>query len=168
MMSDKHYFGKVCIDHPENNGLRLISNSDCVACKKQRDKQYRELHKAKKALADKKWYSLNKEYRAEYRKQYHSVNKDKELKQHKVWYAENKSVRIENNVVRTRLIGGQAIAKAHQKEIRKIYANCPKGFHVDHIIPLRGNSVSGLHVPWNMQYLPAALNLAKGNKLTTC
>lgn len=167
-MSDRHYTGKVCINHPEAKGLRIKSNSDCVECKKQRDKQYREANKVKKTLATSNWYSNNKEYRAEYRKQYHIKNKDKEVAQHKIWYAENKSIRITNNVVRQRLIGGQALAKGHLQEIRKIYENCPKEYHVDHIIPLRGKTVSGLHVPWNMQYLPAALNLAKGNKLSTC
>lgn len=50
------------------------------------------------------------------------------------------------------------------EEMRAIYARAPAGHDVDHIIPLRGKTVCGLHVPWNLQYLPTAANRAKGNR----
>ena len=53
---------------------------------------------------------------------------------------------------------------ADLKAISEFYANCPEGFHVDHIIPLRGKIVSGLHVLENLQYLPALDNYKKANK----
>lgn len=47
--------------------------------------------------------------------------------------------------------------------IRQIYLNKPIGCHVDHIIPLQGKLVSGLHIPENLQYLDAKENNRKQN-----
>lgn len=48
--------------------------------------------------------------------------------------------------------------------IKEIYNNCPKGYEVDHIIPLKGELVCGLHIAENLQYLTAHDNASKGNR----
>lgn len=53
---------------------------------------------------------------------------------------------------------------ANLKAIQSFYEACPAGWHVDHIVPIKGKTVCGLHVENNLQHMPAVLNKAKGNK----
>ena len=58
------------------------------------------------------------------------------------------------------------LTKEQLREMIQFYINCPEGYEVDHIIPLRGKNVSGLHVPWNLQYLTISENRKKSNRVT--
>ena len=52
------------------------------------------------------------------------------------------------------------------EEIQQIYTKARElGLEVDHIIPLQGKNVCGLHVPWNLQLLTRQQNASKSNKI---
>lgn len=62
------------------------------------------------------------------------------------------------------------LTQEHYDQIKQIYQHAKEcemltgdKYHVDHIVPLNGENVSGLHVPWNLQVLPADINIAKSN-----
>ena len=53
---------------------------------------------------------------------------------------------------------------ANMLHIEEFYARCPEGHEVDHIVPLQGERVCGLHVLENLQYLTVVENRSKSNK----
>lgn len=55
-------------------------------------------------------------------------------------------------------------AWADRAAIKRFYAKRPHGHEVDHIFPLQGANMCGLHVLDNLQYLPTKTNRAKGAK----
>lgn len=63
------------------------------------------------------------------------------------------------------------LTKAQKSEIKRIYehmrdcrAVTGEPYEVNHVIPLRGENICGLHVPWNLEVLPRYINLALSNK----
>jgi hypothetical protein len=59
------------------------------------------------------------------------------------------------------------IGRIYAERDRLNKQNLPDGpFHVDHVIPLQGRQVCGLHVPENLEIIPASLNFRKGNRFT--
>lgn len=69
--------------------------------------------------------------------------------------------RIHKANYRARLVA-QIPPDADLKAIAEFYRNCPKGYEVDHIIPI---SKGGLHTLENLQYLTKSENCSKGAKL---
>lgn len=80
-------------------------------------------------------------------------------------YSKDPSKEIASNSIRVkRMKEHQTPSWANLESIKDMYLKCPDGYQVDHIIPLNGQLVSGLHVENNLQYLTIKDNLSKNNK----
>jgi len=127
-----------------------------------RKKNYHEnLEKSRaKGLADaKRWRAANLEKARAYNRE-----------QSKRWAKANLGIRAAQAAARRLLKSRQMPPWADVRELYAIFENCPPGLHVDYVVPLRGITidgyrVSGLHVPWNLQYLAPFENVSKNNRM---
>lgn len=141
---------------PKSSRRKLCG--DCVKSWKQR-------------LAKKKRRALREDMRATGRKM-RSYYPDY------VWHYEPTKRCLKHTASRSRQSGQRRAAKlcampawADSKAIQEVYAKARRieretgvKQHVDHIVPLRGANVCGLHIVENLQVLPATENIKKGNK----
>lgn len=140
-MGGKTYQGAPC--KKGHSGERYIRNDSCAEC-----------HRKKQA----DWAARN----------YLRI-----LKKNAEWQR-NHLHNLRARVSRRRALRLQAtpawLTPEQRRAIDEIYMDAqtrPGGpWHVDHIVPLKGREVCGLHVPWNLQILTASENQRKGNKLT--
>jgi len=129
---------------------------------------------------------VRKEKEAEYHKKYRVENKEARRLQSQRFRVNNKgyfsSWRLANldkarsYVQRYKTKKRNAtppwLTEFHYNQIQDIYAHARDcelvsgtKYHVDHIIPIQGENVCGLHVPWNLQVLPADINISKSNRV---
>ena len=101
-----------------------------------------------------------------YRVAYHLANKETENKNSRKWIKENpaKSLAITRKYQAAKF---SSIPLWFDAEVvNKIYSEAKtKGLEVDHIIPLQGKNVCGLHVQNNLRCITMQENRSKSNKL---
>ena len=144
--------GQVC--HKNHRDLRNIKDRNCLKCAAEKPKpkitwaSRKESARKKHTEATVRWQKRNK---AKYRLQqniFNAARKNHQRQATPVWLSESHRTEIAE-FYRTRNILTETTGIPHQ---------------VDHIVPLRGKNVSGLHVPWNLQVIPAEENIKKSNK----
>lgn len=130
------------------------------------------------------WRAANREKHLANLAAWRASNPEKHRSDFAIWYAANRERSISKAAAWARSNLGKRcdtqkkrhaaklhsipvwLTPAHYAEISDWYRRAnAEGLSVDHIVPLQGKNVCGLHVPWNMQLLTRAQNSKKGNRL---
>lgn len=141
-------------------------------------------------ICRKQYYEANREFIAECKQEHYRVNKDRLLAEMREYreinkeqianrmrrYQKENSAKISANTAKRRSLKLQStppwLTQEDFEQIEEFYKKAQQlksvtgqQYHVDHIVPLQGENVCGLHVPWNLQILEASENIKKSNKL---
>ena len=121
----------------------------------------------------KRYYAKNREEIRATQAEYQKANYEQMLENNKQWRKKNplkaKMKDVLNRYNRYNAIPNW-LTKEDKQKIKDIYKKCKEltmqtgiQHHVDHIIPIKGKNISGLHVPENLQILTASQNCSKRN-----
>lgn len=158
----RFFNGRAC---PKGHvGPRYAGNGGCVEC-------HRALTRGERVNAIRRAnYVLNPEPARLRALAAHRANPDYGRKNALKWARDNRGRHLANVKARKMAQAQRMPAWADKAAIRKVYVRARelsfltgRVYHVDHIVPLRGKHVSGLHVEGNLQILSAVKNLQKHN-----
>ena len=144
----------------EQNKRYAEKHPDKVKAKTLRSRvKHIEIRRVKDCEAAAKYRKSNKEKVATAKKKYAQIHKEKI----NALVAKRKAAKLHRSPNWLTLDERWMIEQAY--ELAVLRTNM-LGFswHVDHIIPLQGETVSGLHVPTNLQVIPGVDNIRKKNK----
>lgn len=112
----------------------------------------------------KQYRKAQREYLNKKSLEYAENNREKRRETWRAWAARNKQKIYEKSAFERASKQQRTPPWVDRTALQEFYFNRPEGYHVDHIVPLNGTNVCGLHVPWNLQYLTPEENLKKSNK----
>ena len=146
----------------------------CKPCKSNADKQYRLQNTKKVKELKQNYYLKNIEVEKDRRKQDYLLNTDAYKARAKQWKENNRAKHNANCMLRhaKKLKATPRWLTQEQKQTieckysvaRMLTLHGVQKWEVDHIIPLQGKDVCGLHVPWNLQVITETENCKKRNK----
>lgn len=117
------------------------------------------------------WYAANRESALAQKAEYRATHQENIVRLRRRDYAINKAAYLEASARRKAHEGKATPPWADLQAIRAIYKERQRRseaegilYHVDHVIPLRGKNVCGLHVHSNLRIVPAKVNMTKGNR----
>ena len=142
---------------------RLVSTKHCVECDRIRAAEWRLKNPGKNAAYSREWRAADpQKARASVRR---SLAKWRPANRHKK--AAEQRLRYARQLNRTPVWADKDKIAEFYELAGLLTADTNEVWRVDHIVPLCGKNVSGLHVPENLQVIAASANYTKSNKFET-
>ena len=163
---------------------RFVSSRCCVVCASARALADKRAHPEKVAAQRKKWARENPDRHKAIKAAWNKAHPEGQAKRSRRWYLANRNqANAATNEWRKRN-PGKAAARQNKRRCSKLQRTPPwadleaiavfyteaaqrraagEMVEVDHVIPLQGETVSGLHVSANLQIIAMAANRAKAN-----
>ena len=141
----------------------------CVDCEKLRKDAWRAENKEHHNAKSRAWNAENPEKKRATTARSRAKHPNQGAIARQRWKEENIDlVRAQVSARRKRVQRATPkLSPEDRAQIKAIYVEARKtGMQVDHIIPLRGKLVSGLHCPANLQLLSPEENMKKSNSFT--
>lgn len=155
----------------KHNGKPDGRTSRCKTCHCAGAKAWAAANKAKVAASNKAYAAAKPEAKAAAAKAWYAANREAAAANNRAHYVQTKDQKATRDARRRALKVSAMPPWADLEKINAIYAEAAAlralgvDVHVDHIVPLQGVNVTGLHVHTNLQILLATDNLSKGNRL---
>ena len=156
---------------------RLCKKEWYSSTKAQRLEQMSEYYIKNKEAVQKKnkiWIDNNRDVYLTRKKEYRQENLEKSRASVRAWAKSNRPKA--NAIAKKYKVSKLSRTPAWLTEFDLLKMQClyqvaamrtresGQAWHVDHIVPLQGETVSGLHAPWNLRVITASENLSKSNK----
>lgn len=180
---------KQAIDFYANKRMKDGLNTFCILCHRADNVKRKKVNRAnsgfkeKELARGKEYREKNVEKRKEYMQQWREQNKEAQLQYLKQYRLDNKEYFTQyNKDNRSRILAHTRKRQASLlqrtppwldrvsfAEMEFTYEYCGAlrsiglKYEVDHLVPLQGKTVSGLHVPWNLQVISESDNRSKAN-----
>lgn len=130
-----------------------------------------EANAQRKAETNRAWLEANRQRKAETNRAWRKANAGHVKKMNAAWKQANKG-KVLAYTRKRQTAAMRALPRwADISAITAVYERAAflrsigVDVHVDHIVPLQGATVCGLHVHWNLEIVPAVDNIRKGNRL---
>lgn len=162
---EMHYFtGQPC--KRGHVAKRFLNGGHCMECNREINVVMRERPGARESASEyrKKWAAANPERRLANSRRWGAANPVRKHEGREKWRKANQPKVNAILAARSRRVKRATPTWVDMAAIRGIYHACPQDMSVDHIVPINGENVCGLHVPWNLQYLTPSKNSTKSNK----